>query len=157
MKCSKCHLSEASGTHPYCKECLASYDKVRNSKPERREEQNKRNAANYDRNRKFVLEYLLAHPCAVCGEADPVVLSFDHLREKSGNIADLVVRSSIARLEVEIEKCQVLCMNCHTRKTARTGNTFRHSAVIAQSAERNLGKIEVPGSKPGDGSTPSVQ
>ena len=28
----------------------------------------------------YVLTYLLSHPCADCGETDPIVLQFDHVR-----------------------------------------------------------------------------
>jgi 5-methylcytosine-specific restriction endonuclease McrA len=152
-KCSTCKTEmDPPRASAYCKPCLQKYDKARNSKPERRAEQRQRNAGIYTRNRDFVLVYLMSHPCVRCGESDPVVLSFDHLRDKTENVANLVVNASIKRLEAEIAKCQVLCMNCHAKKTAEEANTFRHRAVIAQSAERNLGKIEVPGSKPGDGS-----
>lgn len=66
-----------------------------------------------------VWEYLLTHPCVDCGEADPVVLTFDHLRDKTQDICTMsrrgVAWTTLAR---EIEKCVVRCSNCHMRKTA---------------------------------------
>jgi hypothetical protein len=65
------------------------------------------------------LEHLKAHPCVDCGETDPVVLEFDHVRgEKHFNIGEAVRRNtSLARLEVEIAKCEIRCANCHRKKT----------------------------------------
>jgi hypothetical protein len=68
-----------------------------------------------------VYEYLLQHPCADCGECDPVVLEFDHQSDqvKTGAIAQMVIDNySWKRTLAEIEKCEVRCANCHRRKTA---------------------------------------
>jgi L-lysine 2,3-aminomutase len=56
-----------------------------------------------------------------CGEADPVVLEFDHVTGvKEAAVAELVQRAvSLARLIAEVEKCEVRCANCHRRRTAR--------------------------------------
>ena len=56
-----------------------------------REKQRRYNLAARERNRKFVLEYLCNHPCVDCGEPDPIVLEFDHVRgTKSAEISAMV-------------------------------------------------------------------
>ena len=57
--------------------------------------------------------------CA-CGEHDPDVLQFHHRDPslKKFNVAQPGT-SSEARLLAEIEKCDVLCANCHLRHHAR--------------------------------------
>ena len=73
-----------------------------------------------------VFEYLREHPCADCGEDDPVVLEFDHLRDKAGNISQMAQRKMRwERIEAEIAKCEVVCANCHRRRTAERGAWFR--------------------------------
>ena len=73
------------------------------------------------RNARFVRDYLLRHPCIDCGETDPIVLHFDHVRgKKEGNISKGVHTAwSLEKLALEIEKCEVRCANCHLRKTAK--------------------------------------
>lgn len=68
----------------------------------------------------MVHEYLLGHPCTDCGEADPVVLDFDHVvGDKIDSISDMVRRGfSWVAIAEEIEKCEVRCSNCHRRRTA---------------------------------------
>jgi 5-methylcytosine-specific restriction endonuclease McrA len=67
----------------------------------------------------FLLEYLLVNPCVDCGETDLVVLEFDHTRgTKSANITALLTASMTKLLE-ELNKCDVVCANCHTRRTAK--------------------------------------
>ena len=80
-----------------------------------------------DRNRTLILSYLLEHPCVDCGEPDPVVLDFDHVRgRKVANVSFLVFRlKTWAVILEEIEKCEVVCANCHRRRTAQRANSFR--------------------------------
>lgn len=70
--------------------------------------------------RQYVWDYLSQHPCVDCGESDPVVLQFDHVRgDKVDGIAEMVRNiTTMDRLNEEISKCDVRCANCHARKTA---------------------------------------
>lgn len=68
--------------------------------------------------REYIRIYLASHPCSVCGETDPVVLEFHHRGEKDFAIADLIGNSaSLDSLIAEINKCDVVCANCHRRIT----------------------------------------
>ena len=107
------------GRQTYCKSCKATVDR---SWYERRgDTQRERNKGYIARNAQHVWDYLLAHPCVDCGETDPIVLEFDHVRgEKVFALSNMVQRQfSLAKLDAEIAKCEVRCANCHKRKTAR--------------------------------------
>jgi len=79
----------------------------------------------------FLIEYFASHPCVDCGESDPVVLEFDHLEEKSFNIAKGLRDRSWEALVTEIAKCDVVCANCHRRRTAVRGGFARAAAARA--------------------------
>lgn len=67
--------------------------------------------------KKYVFEYLSSNPCS-CGESDPVVLEFHHRdpKDKRSTISAMLSNScSMKVLTDEIEKCDVLCANCHRR------------------------------------------
>lgn len=56
--------------------------------------------------------------CAICGETDATCLEFHHVdtAQKERCIYQLVDNGcSIARIEQEMEKCIVLCANCHRK------------------------------------------
>jgi hypothetical protein len=77
-------------------------------------------------NRVNVVAFLRAHPCVDCGEGDIVVLEFDHLRDKKATISFLVAQGhEWATILDEISKCEVVCANCHRRRTAMRGNWYR--------------------------------
>lgn len=68
----------------------------------------------------MVLVYKATHPCVGCGERDPIVLDFDH-REQSEKLFQIAdgMRYAPAKIMAEIAKCDVLCANCHRRRTAK--------------------------------------
>ena len=44
-----------------------------------------------DEAQSFVYDHLSTHPCVDCGETDPIVLEFDHVRgRKKGTISNMV-------------------------------------------------------------------
>ncbi len=77
--------------------------------------------------RKWLYNYLLNHPCVDCPEKDPVVLTFDHLKDKYMTISLMASTGySIERIEKEIKKCEVVCANCHLRRTAKEFNWYKN-------------------------------
>jgi hypothetical protein len=80
-----------------------------------------------DRIRAYITTHLKTNPCVDCGETDPVILEFDHVRDKDFNISDAARKGvSIKKLNDEIAKCEVRCANCHRKKTyERSGLTHK--------------------------------
>jgi hypothetical protein len=63
-------------------------------------------------------EYKSVHTCVLCGEENPVVLEFHHLKKRNGKkhktISNMVTSHALwDRILEEINKCVVLCSNCH--------------------------------------------
>lgn len=83
---------------------------------------NKRRRA---KNQSIVLDYLLEHPCVDCGEADPVVLHFDHVRGQKVAAVSGLMLSTWDKIFTEIYKCDVRCANCHSRKTHKERGYYR--------------------------------
>ena len=82
------------------------------------------------RNFDAVMQYLRSHPCVDCTEGDIVVLEFDHLpglvkKFEIGRALTSTTRSLKSILD-EIKKCEVVCANCHKRRTSKRRNTRRH-------------------------------
>lgn len=81
-----------------------------------------------ERNKKFVYAWLQNHPCVDCKEDDPIVLEFDHLGDKAGEIYQMAADGlALQRIECEIAKCEVVCANCHKRRTARRSGSWKYN------------------------------
>jgi predicted nucleic-acid-binding Zn-ribbon protein len=64
--------------------------------------------------REFITNIKKTKSCVRCGNDDFRVLDFHHIREKSIGISE-IQRAGWAESKIlkEIEKCEVLCSNCH--------------------------------------------
>jgi len=143
--CARCHLAKpidefpiknaAGGTHrSYCRPCCSDYGKEHYRKNVAQYVARSKARASIDRprNRQFVAEYLVTHPCVDCGESDRVVLEFDHRdpATKAADVGRLIHMSTIAIIRSEIEKCDVRCGNCHRIRTAAQFGSYRLGEAI---------------------------
>src|SRR3989344_2561872 len=75
--------------------------------------------ARKNRNAEWLLEYRSKCFCVLCGENTPACLDFHHRdtdkKERSLSNAVKIWGWGIKRLKKEIEKCIVLCSNCHRK------------------------------------------
>lgn len=81
------------------------------------------------RNLSHVHRLLAEGRCVDCGEHDMLVLEFDHVGTKRGQISSMVWNVSLETLRREIAECQIRCCNCHRRATAARGKRARRQAL----------------------------
>lgn len=130
--CSKCNTtkpaiefsfdkSQRDGLAFYCKPCLRECRRLSYHHTKPNSNAKKRKHSRYTTLREWILSYLLQHPCVDCGETDPIVLEFDHVRGvKVTEVSKLLAKvCGLKMLEDEVAKCDVRCANCHRRMTAK--------------------------------------
>jgi hypothetical protein len=91
---------------------------------------NKNKAHYFERNKKYkssikkFLEESKSVPCFDCGKSySSYVMDFDHMRDKTFNIANAsTIGYSLERIKEEINKCQIVCSNCHRMRTHNEGH-----------------------------------
>ena len=137
--CSKCNTEKDINEFPirnqltqkrqsYCKVCRSSMgvNWYERNKDYQKENARKHRSEYRQRAKEFVWDYLLTHPCAHCGESDPHCLEFHHVGTKTIEVSRLIGRGpSLEALKAEIEKCDVLCANCHRKLTAKEQGWYK--------------------------------
>lgn len=144
-KCTNCKIEKElidfngnkcrkDGLNNICRKC--SNERSRKYYNEKGEEHKKnvvkRNHKYRNVIRQFILDKLKVSKCIDCGNNDIRVLEFDHLPEfkKEYNISDMLRSSlSIDSIELEMNKCEIVCANCH-----------RIRSIIRQNNYKNIGR-----------------
>lgn len=82
--------------------------------------------------RKYLDTYKVSHGCVDCGfNEHPAALEFDHLPgyEKLFDIGRAVYKRAWKAVLAEIEKCEVVCSNCHRIRTAERRGESLYSQI----------------------------
>lgn len=117
--------------HDTCRECMKWF--VRryfqgDAHDEHLKNVNERKKVAREVARQYMWDYLLTHPCISCGESDPRILEFHHrdAAQKDKDVAKMVGEGlSVGRLQREMDKCDVLCSNCHRKVTMKERGHWR--------------------------------
>lgn len=112
------NIGRSDSVQSYCRKCKSLQDHTYYAK--NREAHYARVKRLLQVNKGKLWNYLKSHPCVDCGENNPIVLEFDHVKSgKKGSISFLInnLKYSWPSIELEIEKCEVRCANCHRIKT----------------------------------------
>lgn len=121
--------------HSQCKKCSREGRKSKEHYEKYKEQYAARNKRRRERllieNVEQLLKYLNEHPCVDCGETDYLVLEFDHLirEEKEYGISKMMTNYSWDKILKEITKCEVVCSNCHKRRTAKQFGWYKYRVV----------------------------
>lgn len=120
--------------HAQCKKCYASYRKKIYKAHYEKYKDHYRQRAILRHNklrteyRTNMLAYMSDKTCATCGESDIRVLEFDHLDSKNKlfTVSQAVpLGYNWKAVLIEIKKCQILCSNCHKKRTAKQFNWYK--------------------------------
>jgi hypothetical protein len=104
----------------YCRACRAAYKKEHYATHRERYIANagRRKQALIAERTAYLIEFFRERPCADCGETDALVLEFDHLGHKNFNVSTGLRNNNWQAVLDEIATCDVVCANCHRRRTS---------------------------------------
>lgn len=125
-------FATSPGTGKRVKICLVCwgihYAHLCKSVEHHREKKRKESDRARNRNREYVYKVLSESCCLDCGYSNWLALQFDH-RDPIKKVTDVCILMNmgvaLGRLKVEIEKCDVVCANCHTIRTMKVNNSWR--------------------------------
>jgi len=125
------------GLQRYCRACQARIERDYYARNQVQINLRRKGLVDFvlQRNRAYLLAHLLLHPCVDCGEKNPVVLEYDHVRGKKKRAVTALVLSkcSLKTLIEEISKCDVRCANCHRKRTLV--GTYRFGSPTKEALE----------------------
>jgi hypothetical protein len=87
----------------------------------------------------FIFAQLVDRGCADCGTRDLVVLEFDHVGVKQAMVTRMASHGlALATIAREIAECEVVCANCHRRRTTTRGRHHRLARGTAWWRDRTV-------------------
>lgn len=128
--CSKCHTELPTkdffvkrngkvGSH--CKDCQRQYGRDHYTK--NKKYYYNRNLLRKKQRQEWLKKFLEHKNCSVCNESRIECLDFHHLDadNKVNSVSSLLLNSglSLDTVQNEIDKCVILCANCHRVQTAK--------------------------------------
>lgn len=127
QRCARCRKTKPVGAfsprksgkrNALCKPCRVDYQREWLKKKKNKEAHERRVEERKQRLKALVDEFK-TRPCSDCGEMfPPYVMECDHVRgTKIDDICRLVRRANKPLLLAELEKCEVVCTNCHLIRT----------------------------------------
>jgi len=144
-RCNKCERDldeeqfswklKGKSRQAHCKSCHSQYRK-RHYEDNRRkylEKATKHRRVTAKVLREKMVKLLQGRCCQTCGFDNIVTLEFHHRNpdDKLMCVSDMLARNhSWAKILLEIEKCDILCANCHRIETAKQNNTYKHRATV---------------------------
>lgn len=126
-RCKRCGIEKPltdfhklrEGHQWWCKACKREHAAAHyQANKTRRQAHNKRLQAEF---RNWYTSLKAGRPCADCGQVfHPAAMHWDHLPgyEKTAALGVLVRHGSRQRILEEIEKCELVCANCHAIRTS---------------------------------------
>jgi hypothetical protein len=126
-ECDTCHFSKneseynknrtkKDGLNSICREC----SKIRSKKYYQENKKNHiqaviSNTKKYRKQLTKLINKVKKVGCRFCNEKEICCLDFHHLRDKQYDISRLIHNLSITKLVVELQKCILVCSNCHRK------------------------------------------
>jgi hypothetical protein len=104
----------------WCRDCRRDYQR-KFTQQKRDAGKPPRKSRGYAEARDYVDRIKLERGCTDCGyNKHPAALEFDHLPgfEKTATIAAMIVFGDLKKIQSEIDKCEIVCANCHRIRSA---------------------------------------
>lgn len=127
-KCTKCQRelklaefnkrsSSKDGLAYQCKKCNS--DNLKNHYNNNKQKYYEKNIRKKKKIQDLVSKYKSENPCCDCHKKyDPICMDFDHINDdKIKNVSALVNHGSFKKIKEEIDKCELVCANCHRIRT----------------------------------------
>lgn len=118
----------ADGLQPYCKSCKKEKDKLRYNTPTGVFKVSIRDRRNIIYAKIYAI--LLQSGCTKCDEKNPACLTFHHRDSTTKEFGISTAKSNWDKVLKEIEKCDILCFNCHMKETAIQFNWYNNNPYI---------------------------